>query len=336
MRYIHRVTVWCLTLSILLILVSLVSSGIGPVKLSSNLFTNIILTVFFGETNLLTPTDVTILVTLRLPRIILAAIVGFALAAAGTVMQGFFRNPMADPSIIGVSAGAATGAVAVITFGLSIPFGIEIAAIIGALVAAFFVFYVSTEKGHTPVATLLLAGIAVQTFLGATVSLLLLLSGENLRQAIFWLMGHLHTANWTDISFTLPLVILGFSFLFFFTRDLNALYLGEESAHSLGINVEQTKRLLLGVASILTAVAVSVSGIIGFVGLIIPHIMRIIVGPDHRILLPTSALSGAIFLVVADTVARSGVAEVPVGVVTALVGALFFIYLLRNRGGSAS
>ena len=147
-------------------------------------------------------------------------------------------------------------------------------------------------------------------------------------------MGHLHTANWIDISFTLPLVLLGFSFLFFFTRDLNALYLGEESAHSLGINVEQTKRLLLGVASLLTAVAVSVSGIIGFVGLIIPHIMRIIVGPDHRILLPTSALSGAIFLVIADTVARSGVAEVPVGVVTALVGAPFFIYLLRNRGGS--
>tara|TARA_A100001037_G_scaffold240057_2_gene219841 strand:- start:2623 stop:3630 length:1008 start_codon:yes stop_codon:yes gene_type:complete len=334
MRYIHRVTVWCLTLSTLLIIVSLVSSGIGPVKLSSNLFLKVILTIFFGETNLLTPTDVTILVTLRLPRIILAAIVGFALAAAGTVMQGFFRNPMADPSIIGVSAGAATGAVAVIAFGLSIPFGIEIAAIIGALVAAFFVFYVSTEKGHTPVATLLLAGIAVQTFLGAVVSLLLLLSGENLRQAIFWLMGHLHTANWIDISFTLPLVLLGFSFLFFFTRDLNALYLGEESAHSLGINVEQTKRLLLGVASLLTAVAVSVSGIIGFVGLIIPHIMRIIVGPDHRILLPTSALSGAIFLVIADTVARSGVAEVPVGVVTALVGAPFFIYLLRNRGGS--
>ena len=142
----------------------------------------------------------TILVTLRLPRILLAAIVGFALATAGTVMQGFFRNPMADPSIIGVSAGAATGAVAVIAFGISIPFGIELAAILGALVAAFFVFYISTKKGHTPVATLLLSGIAIQTFLGALVSLLLLLSGENLRQAIFWLMGHLHTAN--SVSYT--------------------------------------------------------------------------------------------------------------------------------------
>ena len=335
MRYIHRVTVWSLALAILLILVSLVSSGIGPVKLSSNLFLKILLTIFFGESNLLTPTDMTILVTLRLPRIILAAIVGFALGAAGTVMQGFFRNPMADPSIIGVSAGAATGAVAVIAFGISIPFGIEIAAIIGALVAAFFVFYVSTKNNHTPIATLLLVGIAVQTFLGAIVSLLLLLSGKNLRQAIFWLMGHLHTANWVDIAFTLPLVLLGFSFLFFFTRDLNALYLGEESAHSLGVNVEQTKKILLGVASILTAVAVSVSGVIGFVGLIIPHIMRILVGPDHRILLPTSALAGAIFLVVADTVARYGVAEIPVGIVTALVGAPFFIYLLRNKGGLA-
>jgi len=251
-------------------------------------------------------------------------------------MQGFFRNPLADPSIIGVSAGAATGAVAIIALGLSIPLGIEMAAILGALMAAFFVFYISTENKRTSVATLLLAGIAIQTFLAAIISLLLLLSGNNLRSAIFWLMGHLHTASWADIIFTLPIVSIGFLILLFFTRDLNALYLGEENAHSLGVNVEQTKRILLAISSILTAVAVSVSGIIGFVGLIIPHFMRLIVGPDHRILLPTSAFAGAIFLVMADTLARFGPAEIPVGIITAIVGVPFFLYLLINKGRSLS
>ncbi|MFB6142021.1 MAG: vitamin B12 ABC transporter permease BtuC [Halorientalis sp.] len=267
----------------------------------------------------------------RLPRIALAAVVGFALAAAGTVMQGFFRNPMADPSIVGVSSGAAVGAVATIAFPLLIPVGLRTAAFVGALLAAFGVYLLASEGRHTPVATLLLAGVAVQTLLGAVVSYMLLHSGESLRQAVYWLMGHLHNATWAEVEVTLPLAVLSVAVLAAYARDLNVLLLGEADAQTLGIEVERTKRILLAVSSLLTAAAVAVTGVIGFVGLIVPHGMRLLVGPDHRVLLPTSAFAGASFLVAADTLARSGAAEVPVGIVTAAVGAPFFLYLLVTR-----
>jgi iron complex transport system permease protein len=273
-----------------------------------------------------------IVVEVRLPRVLLAALVGLSLAAAGTVMQGFFRNPMADPSIVGVSSGAAVGAVASIVFPLALPFGLELqtAAFSGAVVTAFVVYLVATEGGRTPVATLLLAGVAVQTFLGAVVSYLLLHAGESLDRVVYWLMGHLGGATWGDVQFAavaVPLVAL----LVPYARDLNVLLLGEADAHGLGIEVERVKRILLAVSALVTAAAVAVAGVIGFVGLVVPHVLRLVVGPDHRVLLPTSALAGAAFLVVADTVARSGPAEVPVGIVTAAVGAPFFIYLLRRR-----
>ena len=272
-----------------------------------------------------------IVLHIRLPRIALAAVVGFALATAGVVMQGFFRNPMADPSIVGVSAGAATGAVGAIVFPLALPFDIQTAAFVGAVVAAFGVYLVATEGGRTPVATLLLAGVAVQTFLGAVVSVMLLQAGESLERAIYWLMGHLHNSTWDEVAVTLPVALLGFVVLAAYARDLNVLLLGEADAHSLGIEVERTKVVLLAVASIVTASAVAVAGVIGFVGLVVPHVLRLVVGPDHRILLPTSALGGATFLVAADTIARMGAAELPVGVVTAALGAPFFLYLLRRR-----
>lgn len=275
----------------------------------------------------------TIVRGVRLPRIVLAAIVGFALAAAGTVMQGFFRNPMADPSIIGVSAGAAVGAVAFIVLPLAnfYGFGLQLAAFSGALIAAFVVYTIATTNGHTPVATLLLAGIAVQTFLGAIISYLILQSGDSMEQAVFWLMGRLHNSTWTEVSISFPFVVGFYVVLSLYARDLNVLLLGEEEASTLGIQVERTKRILLAASSVITAAAVAVSGVIGFVGLIVPHMMRLLVGPDHRILLPTSALAGASFLVVTDTFARTGPVEVPVGIVTAALGAPFFLYLLRTR-----
>ncbi|PSP54328.1 iron ABC transporter [Halobacteriales archaeon QS_1_67_19] len=262
----------------------------------------------------------TIVVSLRLPRIALGACVGFALATAGAVMQGFFRNPMADPSIIGVSSGAAVGAVATIAMPVAVPFALPTAAFLGAIAAAFGVYLLATEGGRTPVATLLLAGVAVQTFLGAVVSFLLLRTGESLRRAVYWLMGHLHLASWRDVTVVAPVALLGFAVLLAYAKDLNVLLLGEEDAHTLGVEVKRTKR-----------VAVAVAGVIGFVGLVVPHIMRLLVGPDHRVLLPTSALAGATFLVATDTVARSGPAELPVGIVTAFLGAPFFLYLLRTR-----
>ncbi|MFC4541701.1 vitamin B12 ABC transporter permease BtuC [Halosolutus amylolyticus] len=273
-----------------------------------------------------------IVADVRLPRIALAATVGFALAAAGTVMQGFFRNPLADPSIIGVSSGAAAGAVAAIAFPLLVPFGsLHLSAFVGALVTAFLVYAIATEGGRTPVATLLLAGVAIQAFLGALISYMLVHSGESLRQAVIWMMGHLNNSSWSDVGFALPVAIVGVLVLGAYTRELNVLLLGEEDAYHLGVDVEQTKFLLLAIASIVTAAGVAVAGVIGFVGLVVPHMMRLIVGPDHRVLLPTSALAGASFLVATDTIARAGPAEVPVGIVTAALGAPFFLFLLTRR-----
>ncbi|MUW15384.1 vitamin B12 ABC transporter permease BtuC [Halorubrum sp. CBA1125] len=290
-----------------------------------------------------------IVVGVRLPRILLAALVGFALAAAGTVMQGFFRNPMADPSIIGVSSGAAVGAVAFIVFptalsatvalpvvgavdvGIPHGAGISLFAFVGALAAAFGVYAIATSHGRTPVATLLLAGVAVQTFLGAVVSYLQLQAGESLRRVVAWLMGHLSGAGWSDVTATALVVPPLFVLLLVYARDLNVLLLGEEEARGLGIAVERTKRILLGASALITAAGVAFAGVIGFVGLIVPHMLRLVVGPDHRVLLPTAALAGGAFLVAADTVARSGSAELPVGIVTAAVGAPFFVYLLTKR-----
>jgi iron complex transport system permease protein len=356
-----RATAWSAALSGLLVAVVLASATVGPVTLPVPVVAKASLNAvgvptdvalagatvggFGASVQVVVPavtytypfsfpvdsTAETIVRGVRLPRIVLGAVVGFALATAGTVMQGFFRNPMADPSIIGVSSGAAVGAVAVIALSVSGPFGVQGAAFVGALLAAFAVYLVATEGGRTPVATLLLAGIAIQTFLGAAVSYMLLQAGESLEQAVYWLMGRLHYATWGDVAATAPVAVACFLGLLAYTREMNVLLLGEDDAHTLGVEVERTKRVLLAVASVATAAAVAVAGVIGFVGLVVPHMMRLVVGPDHRVLLPTSAIAGAAFLVATDTLARSGPAEIPVGIVTAALGAPFFLYLLRTR-----
>jgi iron complex transport system permease protein len=354
MRLGARALVWSGGLSGLLVAAVLASAGIGPVNLPPVQVAKVLLNslavpasvslgaggplgVSVGFVPLFSfdvpETSTTIVMTIRMPRIVLGALVGFALASAGAVMQGFFRNPMADPSIIGVSSGAAVGAVAVIALPLSLPFGLGLhaAAFTTGLLTAFGVYLLATEGDRTPVATLLLAGVAVQTFLGAVISYLLVRSGESLERALYWLMGHLHNASWSEVELSALLIPPLFAVLWAYSRDLNVLLLGEEDAQTLGIEVERTKRLLLGVSGLATAAAVTVSGVIGFVGLIVPHIMRLVVGPDHRILLPTSALAGAVFLVATDTIARSGPAELPVGIITAALGAPFFLYLLRRR-----
>ena len=375
MRVRRRATAWSTVLAGVLTTVVVVSAGIGPVRIPPVEVAKIVLNAAVvpagvevasaGAGPLALPgIDLTyrspfafpvddvherIVVLVRLPRILLAALVGFALAAAGTVMQGFFRNPMADPSIIGVSSGAAVGAVAFIVFpaalsatltvpvlggvdvGLSYGTGVSLFAFVGALIAAFGVYAIATRHGRTPVATLLLAGVAVQTFLGAVISYLQLQAGESLRRIVAWLMGHLSGAAWSEVAVTAVVVPPLFLLLLVYARDLNVLLLGEEEAHGLGINVERTKRVLLAASALITAAGVAFAGVIGFVGLIVPHILRLVVGPDHRVLLPTAAFSGGAFLVAADTVARAGATELPVGIVTAAVGAPFFIYLLMNR-----
>ncbi|RLM53229.1 cobalamin ABC transporter permease BtuC [Halobellus sp. Atlit-31R] len=329
-----RTVAWSSALAAALVGVVVVSAGVGPVSIAPVTVAKVLLSAEpFPFAFDAARTHRIIVLDVRLPRILLAAFVGFALATAGVVMQGFFRNPMADPSIVGVSSGAAVGAVATIVLPFAFPLGLELqgAAFLSAVVTAFGVYLIATRDGHTPTATLLLAGVAVQTFLGAVISLLLIHSGQSLRRVVYWLMGHLGGTTWDDVLVIAVVLPPLFLLLLFYARDLNVLLLGEEDAHALGIEVERTKRLLLAASSVVTAAAVAVTGVIGFVGLIVPHAMRLVVGPDHRILLPTSALAGASFLVATDTLARSGAAEIPVGIVTAALGAPFFLYLLRSR-----
>ena len=329
-----RTLAWSAGLTGVLAVVLVVSAGVGPVAIPPATVAKVLLSADpLPATFEVARTSRIIVLDVRLPRIALAAFVGVALATAGTVMQGFFRNPMADPSIVGVSSGAAVGAVATIVLPVAFPFGLELqgAAFLAAVLTAFGVYLIATQGGHTPTATLLLAGVAVQTFLGAVISLLLLHSGRSLRRIVYWLMGHLGGTTWDEVRVIAVALPPLFVVLFVYARDLNVLLLGEEEAHGLGVEVERTKRILLTVSSVVTAAAVAVTGVIGFVGLVVPRGMRLLVGPDHRILLPTSALAGASFLVATDTLARSGPAEIPVGIVTAALGAPFFLYLLRSR-----
>ncbi|NPV52601.1 MAG: iron chelate uptake ABC transporter family permease subunit [Firmicutes bacterium] len=281
----------------------------------------------------------TIILSVRLPRVVLAALVGMSLAVAGTTFQGLFKNPMADPYVIGVSSGAALGACVAILTSLDLNFlgvgAVPAFAFVGALAAVAVVYRLACRGNRVPVTTLLLSGIAVGSFLSAIVSLLVFFSGQQLHQVTFWLMGGFSARGWDYVKICLPYMAVGSIVISIFARDLNALVLGEEPAQHLGVDVERVKGILLLTASLLTAAAVSVSGLIGFVGLIVPHICRIIAGPDHRTLLPAAALMGALFLVGSDTLARVVVApnELPVGIVTALFGGPFFIYLLHRKGG---
>ncbi len=279
----------------------------------------------------------TIVVDIRTPRVILSMLVGMGLAMAGTAMQGLFRNPMAEPYVLGMSSGAATGAALAIVLGIGNLFGglsIPALAFIGATTTIFVVYNIARTDGRVPTETLLLAGIAVGFFLHAVVSFLkIIASHEALRDVVLWLMGSFALATWDDVRMIILPIACGIGVLYFLSQELNALQFGEETAMHLGIEVEMVKRILLIASALVTAVAVSVSGIIGFVGLIIPHVVRLIIGPGHHVLLPASALCGGIFLVLCDTLARTVTqpSEVPIGIITAAIGAPYFIYLLRRR-----
>ncbi|NLN86242.1 MAG: iron chelate uptake ABC transporter family permease subunit [Syntrophomonadaceae bacterium] len=287
-------------------------------------------------TNRLPEHDI-IIMTMRFPRVILAGLVGAGLALAGATFQGLFRNPMADPYVIGVSSGAALGAVLSImihpAWGIPMRFGIPVFAFVFAIITIALVYNLARVGGKVPIMTLLLAGIAINTILSAVESLCLYFSGEQLHQIVFWLMGGFSGASWDYVFMFLPYGIFGAAIIFVFARELNALLLGEESAQHLGVEVERVKRYLLMAAALLTGACVSVSGMIAFVGLVIPHIVRMLFGSDHRILLPAVALTGATFLLLADSASRVLIApsELPVGIITALVGGPFFIFLLRRQ-----
>jgi iron complex transport system permease protein len=277
-----------------------------------------------------------ILFQLRLPRVLLGVVVGAGLAVSGTVFQGLFRNPMADPAIIGVSSGAALGAIAVIVAGGSALLGgmaVPLAAFAGALATAFVVYRLARIGPTVHVATLLLAGIAIAAVISSAMSLVMSFSGEQIRSIYFWLLGGLGSRGWSALAAVTPLMVVGVAAALVTMGDLNLMVLGEERAAQLGVEVDRFKRLSLAVGSLLAAAAVAVSGVIGFVGLMTPHVLRLLVGADHRRLLPAVLLAGPTFLVLADLTARLAVApeELPVGAVTAILGGPFFLYLLRRQ-----
>ncbi|HEY4192134.1 MAG TPA: iron ABC transporter permease [Mesorhizobium sp.] len=289
--------------------------------------------------------DRLIVYDIRLPRVVMGALVGAALAVSGAVMQGLFRNPLADPGLIGVSAGASLGAVAVIVLGatalapLTVALGVlslPLAAFFGGLATTLVLYRVATRHGQTSVATMLLAGIALAALAMALTGVLIFLADDRqLRDLTFWGLGSLAGATWQKIGAVGPVIALALATTPFLARGLNALALGEATAGHLGIPVQRMKHTAIVAVSAAVGASVAVSGGIGFVGIVVPHLLRLLIGPDNRYLLPASALLGASLLLIADALARTIVspAELPIGIVTALAGAPFFLWiLLRKRG----
>ncbi len=344
--YFKRSSQWKLiiiTLIVALVAVVIVSLNVGYAPISFSEILSIIgkqIPFLNGSINpsSISAVDEAIILQIRLPRILAGALVGAALAAAGVLYQGVFKNPMADSYLLGASAGASVGftvAVLYVTSALTfIGFGTaQIFAFIFALLTTFLVYFISRVGNKVPITTLLLSGIIVNIFLLAIETVMELRSNQALMGIVAWLAGGFSDIVWADVWGILPFVLIGTAIAYFFVRDLNVLSLGDDTAQHLGVNTERVRQILLILGSLMTAAAVCISGIIGFVGLIVPHMTRLIIGPDHRILLPASTIVGAIFLVVCDAIARvaTGASELPVGVITALVGTPFFIYLLRRK-----
>jgi iron complex transport system permease protein len=278
--------------------------------------------------------QVTIVWDVRLPRILMAATVGGGLAISGAIFQGLLLNPLADPYTLGVSAGAAFGACVVLLFQISLlgVYTISMFAFLGGLGTLVFVMYLSSTAGGVSSNNLILSGVIVSAILSAGISFLKYLAQEKVSVMIFWLLGSFASSTWTEVGFTLSLVCVGTLVCLYFARELNLICLGNRIASSLGVNTTVLRLILLMTASLVAAVCVSVSGIIGFIGLLVPHMMRGILGPDHQMLIPLSFFCGALLLLGADTVTRALLpSEVPIGVLTALIGGPFFCYVFRKR-----
>lgn len=273
---------------------------------------------------------------IRLPRVVLAMLVSMALATSGATIQGVYRNPMADTGILGISSGASLGAILSIATGFSAQsiYAMPIFAVAGALLTAFGIFFFASRDGKVPILTLVLTGIAASAFIQAVVSLVLTYMDEGqTEEYLYWSMGSLSSTRWEHVELVYIPIIIGVMLLIWFAKDLNILMLGEEEAQSLGLNPYKIRKKLLLLVSVVTAMAVCVSGGIQFIGLVIPHILRMLMGPDNRYLLPASALGGAIFLIFCDLLSRTLIipAEIPVGIITSIIGAPYFLYLIEKE-----
>ncbi|MEJ2738741.1 MAG: iron chelate uptake ABC transporter family permease subunit [Dehalococcoidia bacterium] len=323
-------------LVILLVVVILGTAAIGSTDISLAAIAKMLINrlPFIELAPVWTESAETIILNIRLPRIILAGLTGAALSVAGATYQGLFRNPLADPYLIGVAQGAGLGAIIGFLLPISFHIGIiPLLAFAGAVLAVSIVSSIARVGKSLPMTTLILAGVALGAFLAAITSYLMIASGEKLHNIVLWLLGTFSIANWWQVAMVTPYILIGIIVIWLYARPLNVMQLDEEQAQQLGINVERVKIVLLGAATLITAAAISFCGIIGFVGIIVPHAIRLIWGPDHRFLLPLSTIAGAIFLILADTIARTVLAptEVPIGVITAFIGAPFFLYLLRQK-----
>lgn len=326
-------------LAVLLVVSALVSLTAG----ASDASTTAVLGHYFGLNNAIAARDLLIIEQIRLPRVFLGMLVGAALAVSGAIMQGMFRNPLADPGLAGVSAGAGLGAAIVIVLGgsIALPFltsagflALPAVAFLGSLATTASLYVVSTRNGRTSVATMLLAGIAFGALaMAATGCLVYIADDHQIRDLTFWQLGSLAGATWLKVATLATILVVSSVVLPFMARGLNALSMGEAVAGHMGVSVEVLKKSGIVVVSVLTGGAVSMSGGIGFVGIVVPHVLRLAIGPDHRYLLPASALLGGALMVLADALARTIVApaELPIGIITALFGSPFFLWLLLKR-----
>lgn len=324
------------SLTILLVVAITLATAIGVVQLPLGATFRVLLAQTLRLPLEVEDAHIAVIWSVRLPRVLVAGLVGFALAVSGAAMQGLFKNPLASPGIVGVSAGGSLGAVVAIFLGLPMihAWSVPAFAFVGALIATILAYVMATRWGRTDAATLLLAGVAISTFFNAIISLLYHFVEDGvLRQIVYWLMGNLGGKRWEHVKMLAPIVLAGTLGLLACSNELNIMSGGEDDARSLGVSVERVKRVVLISVSLATGGAVSVSGAIGFVGLIVPHMMRLLVGPDHRWLLPASGLFGASVLILSDLVARTVFSpiELRTGIVTAFFGVPFFLYLLLRR-----
>ncbi len=326
----RRSPVWALTgLGGALLLLAILAANTGAMSLSLRTLMGLPLNDGLWQ----------VWLTVRLPRVLLAVVVGCALASSGAVMQGLFRNPLADPGLLGISSGAALAVALTIVMPFSLPpllalYSHMISAFVGSLAISLIVFTLS-RFGHGGLSRLLLAGIALNALCGAAVGVLTYISDDQqLRQFSLWSMGSLGQAQWPTLAVASSLILPACIATFFMSRRLNILQLGEEDAHYLGVNVRRTQLQLLLLSALLVGAAVAVSGVIGFIGLVIPHLLRMRIGADHRWLLPGSAMAGACLLLLADTLARTLVApaEMPVGLITSIIGGPYFLWLILRPG----
>lgn len=304
---------------------------LGAYKISPFLIIKILIDNTFHIFHLNNTPENVIVIDIRLPRVLLAGLVGIALSCTGAVLQGIFRNPLIDPYILGISSGAAFGCAMTIGFLGFIP--LQVNAFIFAVLAVFFTYSIAKVHGEITKLSLILSGIIVSAFFTALVSIIkFLVDPHKLQAIVYWIMGSFSLADWSKVKVALIGISIGIIPLYFMRWRLNVISMGEEEAKALGVDVKKERLLFIGFSTLAVATATSVSGIIGWVGLMVPHLVRMVVGPDHKLLIPLSATAGASFMIIADTLARSLTTfDIPVGIITALTGAPFFVYLMKYK-----